>query len=117
MPLACASSAAPSAWLLLQAPAGSEQPNMLMMLAVVGLIFFFVAILPERKARKRKQAMLEAMKKNDRVLINPGLYATIAAVGEQDVTIKFDDGPTRVKVLKSAIASVLDKDEGEPKAS
>ena len=97
------------ALLLLQDEAPPEQPNMLFMLAVVGIIFFFVAILPERKARKKKQAMLDSMKKNDRVLLSPGLYATIAAVGEQDVTVKFEDGQTRVKVLKSAIASVLDK--------
>ncbi|MFT7465543.1 MAG: hypothetical protein ACI9EF_003912, partial [Pseudohongiellaceae bacterium] len=33
-----------------------------------------------------------------------------AALGEQDITIKFDDGPTRVRILRSSISVVLDKD-------
>ncbi len=94
------------------APAEQGKPDIFLMLAVILAIFWFVAILPERKARKKKQAMMDEMKKNDRILLSSGMYATIAAIGESDVTVKFDDGPTRVKVLKSSIASVLDKDDG-----
>jgi preprotein translocase subunit YajC len=90
------------------APAG---PNMFVIMAGTLAIFWFVAIMPERKARKKKQAMIEALQKNDRVLTSAGMFATVAALGETDVVLKFDDGPTRVKVLRSAIASVLDKDE------
>lgn len=93
------------------APAGDQpKPDFFFMIAIILAIFWFVAILPERKARKKKAAMMEEMKKNDRVLLTSGMYATIAAIGEQDITVKFDDGPTRVKILKSAISSVLDKD-------
>lgn len=91
-------------------PAG---PNMFVLMLGVLAIFWFVAILPERKARKKKQAMLEEIKKNDRVLLSSGMFATIAALGERDLVVKFDDGQTRVKILRSAIASVVDKD-GEP---
>lgn len=89
-------------------PAG---PNMFVILAGTLAIFWFVAILPERKARKKKQAMLEAIQKNDRVLTTAGFFATVAALGEKDLTLKFDDGNTRVKVLRSSIASVLDRDD------
>jgi preprotein translocase subunit YajC len=92
-------------------PAGDQpKPDFFFMIAIILAIFWFVAILPERKQRKKKAAMMEEMKKNDRVLLTSGMYATVAAIGEQDVTIKFDDGQTRVKVLKSAISSVLDRD-------
>ena len=91
----------------------SEQPDFFFMIAIILAIFWFVAILPERKQRKKKKAMMDEMKKNDRVLLTSGMYATVAAVGETDVTIKFDDGPTRVKIVKSAISSVLDKDGAE----
>ena len=96
--------------LLLVQDEEAAKPDMFFMIAVILAIFWFVAILPERKQRKKKAAMMDAMKKNDRVLLNSGMYATIAAIGEQDLTVKFDDGPTRVRVLKSSIASVLDKD-------
>lgn len=86
------------------APAG---PNMLVLLGGMALIFYFIAIRPERKERARKQSMIEALRKNDKVLTTSGMYATVAAVNENEITIKFDDGPTRVKLLKSAIAQVL----------
>lgn len=89
-------------------PEGGGGPNMLIILLVPLAIFWFVAILPERRERKRKAAMIEALKKNDRILTTSGMYATVAAVNENDITIKFDDGPVRVRALKSAIAAVID---------
>lgn len=91
-------------------PAG---PNMFVILAGTLVIFYLVAFLPERKARKKKEAMLGAVKKNDRVLTTSGMFATVAALGEQDLTIKFDDGNTRVRILRSSISAVLDKDGEE----
>ena len=87
--------------------AGGGGIDMFVLLLVPLAIFWFVAIWPERKAKKKKEALLAAIKKNDRVLLNGGMYATIAAVSEKDLTVRFDDGPTRVRVLRSAIATVL----------
>ncbi len=92
-------------------PAEETKPDFFFMIAIILAIFWFVAIMPERKQRKKKAAMMEELKKNDRVLLSSGMYATVAAIGEQDITVKFDDGPTRVRVLKSAISTVLDKNE------
>src|SRR5262245_31867615 len=105
--------------LLLQdaAPPASPFSPMIMMLVVLG-IFWFVAIWPERKAKKKKAAMLAALKKNDKILLNSGMYATVAAINEDELTVRFDDGNTRVRVLRSAIAQVVtaqgDDAGGEP---
>lgn len=104
-PLAVQDGAGPA-----QAPAA---PSMWIVMLAVFAIFYLVAFLPEKKARKRKEAMLAAIKKNDKVLTTGGMFATVAALSDTDVTIKFDDGPTRVRVLRSAIASVLDADGAE----
>jgi preprotein translocase subunit YajC len=98
--------------LLLQDPAASGGPNMLIMMAGMIAIFFFVAIWPERKARKKKEALIAALRKNDKVLLTSGMYATVAAINEGELTVRFDDGNTRVRVLKSAIAQVVSQDEG-----
>jgi preprotein translocase subunit YajC len=87
--------------------AAGDGPNLLIMFGIPLLIFWFVAMWPERKERKRKAAMLENLRKNDRVLTTMGLYATVAAVHESELVLKFDEGPTRVRALKSAIASVI----------
>lgn len=95
---------------------GAEEgggPSMFVILLVPLAIFWFVAIMPERRERKRKQQMLSELKKNDRILTTGGMYATVAAVNENDITIKFDDGPVRVRALKSAIASVIESDAGK----
>ena len=83
-------------------------PNLLIMFGIPLLIFWFVAMWPERKERKRKAEMLANLKKNDRVLTTTGLYATVAAVHEAELVLKFDEGPTRVRALKSAVASVVE---------
>lgn len=103
--------------LLLQEGPPPEGPNMLFVMAVIFLIFWFVMIRPARNEQKRKQQMLDEIKKSDKVITSGGLYATVAAVGEKELTIKFDDGPTRVKILRSSISTVLNKDdEGETKS-
>jgi preprotein translocase subunit YajC len=87
--------------------AGEAPPPMWpLWIGMVG-IMWFVLIRPERKERKRKEALISAIKKNDRVITSSGMYATVAAVNDGDVTVKFDDGPTRVRMLKSAIATVI----------
>jgi len=80
------------------------------MMAGVLVIMWLVVFMPERKARKKKEAMISAIKKNDRVLLTGGMYATVAAVAEGEFTVKFDDSPTRVRIVRSAIAQVLTTD-------
>ena len=106
-----------SALVLLQdpAPPANSMLNMLVMFGGPLLIFWFVLMRPERKERKRKAEMIENLKKNDRVLTSGGLYASVAAVHDQEVVLKFDESGTRVRALKSAIASVLEDDDGKDK--
>lgn len=94
------------------APAGPAG-NMDFMIIMLGMlaIFWFVAIWPERKAKKKKEAMVAALKKNDKILLTSGMYATVAAINEDELTVRFDDGNTRVRVLRSAIAQVVTQDE------
>ncbi len=81
--------------------------DMIPMFLGMGAILWFIVIRPERKERKRREAMLLAVKKNDRILTTGGMYATVAAVHEQELTLKFEKGDTRVRVLRSAINSVI----------
>jgi preprotein translocase subunit YajC len=88
------------------------------LLGGVLLIMWLVVFLPERKARKKKEAMLSAIKKNDRVLLTSGMYATVAAVNETELTVRFDDGQTRVRLLRSAVGQVITPEsEADSKAA
>lgn len=70
-------------------------------------IFYFVMIVPERKARKKREAMLTAMKKGDRVMTSGGMYATIAAINGDEITLQIDDG-VRARFSRQAITQVLE---------
>ena len=106
---------------LLQESTATGGPNFIVLMLGMLAIFWFVAIWPERKAKKKKQAMLAALKKNDKILLTSGMYATVAAINEDELTVRFDDGNTRVRVLRSAIAQVVtaqgDDAGGEPGTS
>jgi len=124
LPIASALPPFSFATLLLQdSGSGGGGLGTLLMFAGPLLIFWFLVIWPERKEKKRKAAMIENLKKNDRVLTTFGMYASVAAVNEGDLTLKLDDGNTRVRVLKSTIATVITpegedagKDAGSAKA-
>jgi preprotein translocase subunit YajC len=83
-----------------------------MPLVLIFAIFWFVMIAPERKNRKKRELMLKAMKKGDKVMTNGGMFATVAAVQDDVITLQVADG-VRVRFSRSAVQNVV---EDEPKA-
>ncbi len=78
-------------------------------------IFYFVLIAPERKQRKKREAMLDAVKKGDKVLTTGGMYASVAAVNEDSITLQASDD-VRLRFSRSAIAQVLEVEGAEASA-
>jgi len=78
-------------------------------------IFYFVMIGPERKQRKKREAMLAAVKKGDKVLTTGGMYASVAAVSEDTITLQAAD-EVRLRFSRAAIAQVLETDGAETSA-
>jgi len=104
----------PSFWpFLAEAASGNTSSGVLMMLTLwipLIVVFYFLLIRPERKERARRQAMLNAIKKNDRVLTIGGIYGVVTNVHREanEVTIRIDDTTnTRVRCTLNAIAQVL----------
>lgn len=93
------------------APAGaapsSPFSSMLWPLILILGIFWVVMIGPERKQRKKREEMLESLKKGDKVMLNSGLYAAVAQVQEDIVTLQVADG-VRMRFNRSAVQAVLE---------
>ncbi|MBN1823564.1 MAG: preprotein translocase subunit YajC [Endomicrobiales bacterium] len=89
-----------------QSPMGSFLP-----LIVIFVIFYFFLIRPQQKKAKEHQNMLNALKKDDKIITNGGLYGTIASVKGEIVEVKVADN-VKVQVAKSAVATLV-KSEGE----
>ena len=79
----------------------------------LGLFFLFYAtfIAPERRRKSEEAKLMSSLKKSDRVVTIGGIHATVVAVSSESkvVTLKIDEsGNTRIKVNRSAIASIVD---------
>lgn len=94
--------------------------NPLLPLVVIGIMFYFLLILPERKKRKELENLLNSLKKNDPVITSGGVCGVIvnANPGSKYVTVRIDDSNnTKIQVLRSHIAQVGPHDEPEKKES
>lgn len=81
----------------------------------IGLFFLFYAtfIAPERRRKAEEAKLMSSLKKNDRVVTIGGIHGTVVAAQADSkvVTLKIDEGGnTRIKVNRSAIASVINPD-------
>ncbi|MBU4273052.1 MAG: preprotein translocase subunit YajC [Planctomycetes bacterium] len=91
------------------APAGNLL-NMLLPFIAIFVLFYFILIRPQRREQTRRQAMLGAVKKNDRVLTAGGVYGVVANVNRDadEVTVKVDEATnTKLQLTLSSIARVL----------
>lgn len=98
--------------------AGAAAPNPLMQfvpLVLIIAVFYFVMIGPERKQRKKREAMLAAVKKGDKVVTTGGMFATVAAVNEDVLTLQAADD-VRLRFSRQAIAQVIEDENADGSA-
>ncbi len=73
----------------------------------MGLLFYFLMIRPQSKARKEMEARLSKLKAGDEVVLGSGLYATIERVDEKDAKVLYIKlGSSVVKAKRQAIVAL-----------
>lgn len=82
-------------------------------LIVIFVIFYFFLIRPQQKKAKEHQQLLNALKKDDKVLTAGGIYGTVTSVKGDVVELNIAEN-VKVKVAKSAISSVLPPEGQQP---
>ena len=82
-------------------------------------IMYFLMIRPQQKKVKDHKAMVDALRRGDRVVTTGGLIGTVIKVtGDREVGLEIADG-VRVRVMRGMIAEVMartepgDGDKGE----
>ena len=70
----------------------------------MALLFYFLLIRPQSKARKQMEERLSKLKAGDEVLLTSGLYATIDRVEDKNIYLKL--GSSIVKARRSAVAAL-----------
>jgi len=72
-------------------------------------VIWFMMIGPERKNRKKRDAMLGQLKKGDKVLTAAGIYGSIIQIQDQIVTLQIADG-VRIRMNRGSVQQ-LEEDE------
>jgi len=100
--------------LIEETPATPESGGLSMVfpLVAMGAIIYFLLIAPERKQRKKREAMLGELKKGDEVMTSGGMLGKVIEAREDRVTLQVADN-TRLTFSRQAVQTVLDAD-GKP---
>ncbi|MCI8633649.1 MAG: preprotein translocase subunit YajC [Lachnospiraceae bacterium] len=102
---------------LLETAAASGQAGSGGMLGMLGIYAVFIVILylvmirPQRKRQKQTEAMQNAVKIGDWVLINSGMYGKVVNIVNDCLIVEFGTNKSvMIPVLRSQIASVEEPD-------
>lgn len=84
--------------------------EMLIMLLVFGLVFYFMIYRPQAKRVKEHKSLMSALSKGDEVLTQGGLVGKISKVSDEKdfIVVSIAEG-TEVTVQKAAVSAVLPK--------
>ena len=78
--------------------------TMLIPLALMILIFWFLIIRPEKKRSREMQNMLNNLQVADEVITTGGIIGLVVSINKDTVLIETGSDRTKIRVLKSAIA-------------
>lgn len=70
------------------------------------VIMYWIMIRPQQKEQKRRDAMIKALKKGDRVVTSSGIVAVVVTIKEKSITLRSDEA--KFEVLKSAVTDVTE---------
>lgn len=98
--------------LLMAGGSGAGNANPLAMWLPIILIFaimYFLIFRPQAKKQKQHQAMIESIKKGDRVITAGGIYGTVSGLKEKENTliVKIDDN-VKIEIARNSISKKLE---------
>lgn len=98
----------------LQNSSGSGLSMLVLQMAGIGLVFYFLILRPSGQARKRHAELLSKLKKGDEVMTSGGLIGKVRDIKEVDtngvkeVRVTVESGTASVVVERSRIVRVGD---------
>jgi preprotein translocase subunit YajC len=91
--------------------AGAAQPNVIMQLLpliLIFVVFYFLLIRPQAKRAKEHKAMVSALAVGDEVVTSGGILGRVSEVSDQFLTVEVAEG-VRVKVQRHTVSGLLPK--------
>jgi len=88
----------------------------LLILLPIPFLFYFLIWLPQKQQEKKRQAMIEGLKKNDRVMTAAGMYGTIVSIdpAQDRLVLRVDDDKgVKISMTRSSVARVMDSSSSD----
>ena len=95
-------------------PPGGFLANPMTILIAIMIMFYFLVLRPNRKQESERKAMIDALKKNAKVVTIGGIVGTIVTVKKDEDEVTLESANSRLKILRSSIARVIEPGEREP---
>lgn len=93
------------------ADGGSGMLIQLLPLVLIFVVFYFLIIRPQQKKVKDHKAMIDSLRRGDRVVTTGGIIGTVTKVtGDREIGLEIADG-VRVRAMRGMIAEVMAKTE------
>ena len=90
-------------------PEGGSLLQMVVPLAMVFAIFYFIVIVPSKRQQKKVQEFVDNLKVTDKVITTSGIFGQIMRLDDQSVQLQIAD-KVNIKVSKAAIGGY----QGQP---
>ena len=90
------------------------------MILIIGMLFYFIVLAPQKKERRKKEAMINSMQKHDRVVTAGGIIGSVVSVDEdRDIVVLEVDRDTQMQFLRRSIQGPMgpERDEGDTASS
>ena len=78
-------------------------------LVLVLVVFYLLVMRPQAQRAKEHTALLETLRKGDKILTTGGFTVTIEKVDGHDLQVKFSENSEPAMLTKSAVVAVLEK--------
>ena len=87
---------------------GTSTIYMIIFLALLFGLMYFLMIRPQRKRQKEHQQLMEELKRGDRVITAGGIHGVIESVSEDSIVLKVESGAT-MRVARNSVAGKREK--------
>ena len=88
-----------------------EQFTSILFLGGFVVIFYFLLIRPQQKRIKDHRAMVQALRRGDKVVTAGGVFGTVTkVVGDNELQVEIAEN-VRIRVVRATISEVLQKSE------
>ena len=98
---------------MLQAQTGSGITVLVLQMAAIGLVFYFLILRPSSQARKKHAEQLGNLKKNDEVMTSGGIIGKVRDIkevevqpGVKEVRVTIESGTATVVVERGRIVRI-----------